>query len=255
MESSNTYRIQLPIYEGPLDLLLELIEQAELDITKIALAQVTDQYLAYLRQVPERLLEDLISFLLIATRLLQIKSEALLPRPPEREPGEEDPGDALARQLVAYKKYKQVAVLLSDREQSGLRSFLRLTASPMYESKIDLTGVDLKDLQQAFLDALAAAPVAPEFGRVAEAQHIRVRDQVQVIIRALREAGQITFQKLFQSRKSRLEIVISFLALLELIKLHQVKAQQETLFGDIELTPGDAWRGDQEMDFELEFEE
>ena len=147
MESSNTYRIQLPIYEGPLDLLLELIEQAELDITKIALAQVTDQYLAYLRQVPERLLEDLISFLLVATRLLQIKSEALLPRPPEREPGEEDPGDALARQLVAYKKYKQVAVLLSDREQDGLRSYLRLTTPPMYESKIDLTGVDLNARQ------------------------------------------------------------------------------------------------------------
>jgi len=85
------YTVRLPVYEGPLDLLLELIERAELDITKIALAQVTDQYLAHLRSVAERDLADLASFLVVATRLLQIKSEALLPRPPEREPGEEDP--------------------------------------------------------------------------------------------------------------------------------------------------------------------
>jgi len=255
MESTHAYHIQLPIYEGPLDLLLELIEQAELDITKVALAQVTDQYLAYLQQIPERLLEDLVSFLIVATRLLQIKSEALLPRPPEREPGEEDPGDALARQLVAYKKYKQVAVLLSDREQAGLRTYLRLAAVPTYESKIDLSGVNLEELQQAFMDALAAAPTAPEFGRVVEAQRVHIRDKVQAIIQALRKTSRITFQEILRASKSRLEIVISFLALLELIKLHQVKVQQETLFGDIELTPGDGWQGDQEVDFELEFEE
>jgi segregation and condensation protein A len=95
-----TYTVRLPVYEGPLDLLLELIERAELDITKIALAQVTDQYLSHLRQITQRDLDDLASFLVVAARLLQIKSEALLPRPPEREPGEEDPGDALARQLI-----------------------------------------------------------------------------------------------------------------------------------------------------------
>jgi segregation and condensation protein A len=105
------------------------------------------------------------------------------------------------------------------------------------------------------MDALAAAPTAPEFGRVVEAQRVHIRDKVQAIIQALRKTSKITFQEILRASKSRLEIVISFLALLELIKLHQVKAQQETLFGDIELTPGDGWRGDQEVDFELEFEE
>ena len=91
MITKESYTIHLPVYEGPLDLLLELIEQAELDITKIALAQVTDQYLSYLRQIPEHHLEDLTSFLIVAARLLQIKSEALLPRPPEREPRRSKP--------------------------------------------------------------------------------------------------------------------------------------------------------------------
>ena len=98
----STYTIQLELYQGPLDLLLELIERAELDITKIALAQVTDQYLSYLANLQEHSLEDLASFLVIAARLLQIKSEAMLPRPPVREPGEIDPGEALAQQPVSY---------------------------------------------------------------------------------------------------------------------------------------------------------
>src|SRR5512142_586785 len=93
------YQVTTPVYEGPLDLLLQLIERAELDITRLALAQVTDQYLAYLRGMEDRLAEEVSAFLVIAARLLQIKSEALLPRPPVREAGEEDPGEALAQQL------------------------------------------------------------------------------------------------------------------------------------------------------------
>jgi segregation and condensation protein A len=103
------YKVATPVYEGPLDLLLQLIEHAELDITKLALALVTDQYLSRLRDLQERAAEEVSAFLVIAARLLQIKSEALLPRPPVREAGEEDPGEALARQLLAYKRYKEIA--------------------------------------------------------------------------------------------------------------------------------------------------
>src|SRR3990172_100954 len=117
---NTSYTVRLSVYEGPLDLLLDLIERAELDITKIALAQVTDQYLAHLRQVAQRDIADLASFLVVAGRLLQIKSEALLPRPPEREPGEEDPGDALALQLILYRQFKQVAAALAERVAAGL---------------------------------------------------------------------------------------------------------------------------------------
>jgi len=255
MVTEQHYTIQLPVYEGPLDLLLELIEQAELDITKVALAQVTDQYLAYLQRVSEHKLEDLISFLLMAARLLQIKSEALLPRPTELEPGEEDPGDALARKLVAYKRYKQLSIHLADRSQAGLKTYLRLAASPAPESMLDLADVDLEDLKRAFMDALAAAPTVPTLSQVVIADGLRIRDRIQIIITALRKVGRTTFQKLFKNAKSKLEIVISFLALLELIKQRQVTVQQDTLFGEIELSLGDSWQGDQDMDFELEFEE
>jgi segregation and condensation protein A len=255
MNRDTPYTIQLPVYEGPLDLLLELIEQAELDITKVALAQVTDQYLAYLKKIPEHQLDDLVSFLLIAARLLQIKSEALLPRAPVREPGEEDMGDALARQLIAYKKYKQIAVHLADRSDSGLRTYLRLSTTPTLESKLDMSGVNLADLRLAFMEALADAPATPEPGKVVVAQRVRLRDRIQIIITALRKTGRTTFQKIFKQARSKLEVIVSFLAVLELIKQNLVKVEQDTLFGEIELSPGDAWQADQEMDFELEFDE
>jgi len=255
MNASTAYTIQLPVYEGPLDLLLELIEQAELDITKVALAKITDQYLAYLKRIPDHKLDDLVSFLLIAARLLQIKSEALLPRSPAFEPSEEDLGDALARQLIAYKKYKQAAGHLADRSNTGLRTFLRLSNTPTLESKLDMSGVNLGDLRRAFIDALAAAPITPEPGKVVVAQRIRVRDRIQIIVTALRKAGRITFQKIFKQKQSKLEVIVSFLALLELIKQQMVNVEQDTLFGEIKLSQGDAWQGDQDMDFELEFDE
>ena len=89
------YKVSTPVYEGPLDLLLQLIERAELDITKLALAEVTEQYLEHLRSLQERAAQEVSAFLVVAARLLQIKSEALLPRPPVREAGEEDPAEAL----------------------------------------------------------------------------------------------------------------------------------------------------------------
>ena len=104
-----TYSVETPVFQGPLDLLLYLIERAELDITTLALAEVTDQFLDYLQNLPELSVEEVSSFLLVAAKLLQIKSEALLPRPVIREAGEEDPGEALARQLIEYKRYKEIA--------------------------------------------------------------------------------------------------------------------------------------------------
>jgi segregation and condensation protein A len=256
MLSKPSYTIQLPVYEGPLDLLLDLIERAELDITKVSLAQVTDQYLDYLRHVQERDIEDLASFLIIAARLIQIKSETLLPRPPLREPGEEDPGDALARQLVAYKKYKQVAVMLSQREEAGLRSYLRLsTPPPEIEPKLDLSEVTLDDLYHAMIEVLANIPDSPAIQQSVAVPKVRLRDKIISIVQSLRSIGRLSFRSMVQSARSRLEIVISFLAVLELVKQQQVEALQEEQFGDIEITPGSEWKADQELDFELEFEE
>ncbi|HAE58870.1 MAG TPA: hypothetical protein DCG54_05015, partial [Anaerolineae bacterium] len=106
---TGNYTVQIPVYEGPLDLLLQLIERAELDITSVALAMVTDQYLKYIRAMQEARAEEISAFLVIAAKLIQIKSEALLPRPPVREVGEEDPAENLARQLRIYKQFKKIA--------------------------------------------------------------------------------------------------------------------------------------------------
>jgi segregation and condensation protein A len=251
---TSAYSILLPVYEGPLDLLLDLIERAELDITKVSLAAVTDQYLTYLKQLHERDLGDLASFLVIAARLLQIKSEALLPRPPVREPGEEDPGDALARQLIAYKRYKQVAFQLAERTDAHLRTFLRVAPPPVIEPKLDLRGIDRHALRKAMLDVLSAAR-SDDLVQTIAAPKIHIRDKIALIFQTLRQRGRATFRELVGRARSRLEIVVSFLAVLELIKLRKVEADQERLFGDIIISPGAAWQEDQDPDLVLEFEE
>ncbi|HET7010874.1 MAG TPA: segregation/condensation protein A [Anaerolineales bacterium] len=252
-----SYTVRLPVYEGPLDLLLELIERAELDITKVALAQVTDQYLSYLRQLEVKDPGDLASFLVVAARLLQIKSEALLPRPPERAPGEEDPGDALARQLQLYKRFKEAALLLGARAEAGLRTYLRRSPPPRAEPHLDMGNVHLEDLRLALQRALAATSAEAELTSSVTAPKVRIRQKIRLIFEALRDRGRLTFSSLVHRAQSRLEIVVTFLAVLELIKQRQVQAVQPELFGDIEIVPGEEFRADQgaERELELEFDE
>ncbi len=252
-----SYTVRLPVFEGPLDLLLELIERAELDITKVALAQVTDQYLSYLRQLETKDPSDLASFLVVAARLLQIKSEALLPRPPEREPGEEDPGDALARQLLLYKRFKGAAQALAARSEAGWRTYLRRSPPPRADPHLDLGNVRLEDLRQALLQALAATAAEVGLSESVTAPKVNIRQKIRLIFDALRRQGRMTFSALVRRADSRLEIVVSFLAVLELIKQRQVQAEQDELFGDIEIVPGVNYRPDQEAErlLELEFDE
>ncbi|MBN2555142.1 MAG: segregation/condensation protein A [Anaerolineales bacterium] len=255
MLATSAYTVQLNVYEGPLDLLLDLIERAELDITKVSLAMVTDQYLAYLHDARDRHLEDLASFLVVAARLLQIKSEALLPRPPERELDEDDPGDALARQLILYKKFKNSAQFLNVRQQQGMRSFLRLAAPPTVEAKLDLTGVSIKDLVSAFTIVMSTRHDHDGMQRAISGPHIRVRDRIVHILDMLHELGRVTFKQIVKTARTRVEIVVSFLAMLELVKQSRIEAQQDSLFGEIQIIPGQEWQDDQSLEFELEFEE
>ena len=107
-DPKSSYQVATEVFQGPLDLLLQLIERAELDISKLALSEVTDQFLDHMKQLTDRRVERVSEFLLVATRLMQIKSEALLPRPVVRLPDEEDPGEALVQQLIIYKRYKEI---------------------------------------------------------------------------------------------------------------------------------------------------
>jgi len=250
---AHSYTVATPVYAGPLDLLLQLIERAELDITKLALAQVTDQYLDYIHDLPELAVEEVSAFLVIAAKLLQIKSEVLLPRPPVREEGEEDPGEALARQLLTYKRFKEVANYLYQRETAGLKTYLRLAPSPKIETNLDMSGLGLPELISAAQDIFNSIDARPELRTVVSAPRITIRQKIRHIASSLRKYAKITFQGLFVNHPSNLEVVVTFLALLELIKRSLVQVHQETLFGDIELEISGEW--DDEDTFELEFGE
>jgi segregation and condensation protein A len=247
------YTVQLPVFEGPLDLLLHLIERAELDITRVALAQVTDQFLGYLRTMQERRMDLAASFVVVAARLLQIKSEALLPRPPEREAGEEDPGDALARQLRLYKMFKDVALLLHHREESGLRTFVRLAPPPKVPPRLDWSRISLEALQQAAQEVLTVRPEAPQLGTMVAPPTVTIRDQIRRIVQNIRGEGRAVFQRMMRGVETRIEVVVAFLAMLELVKRRQVIARQTDLFGEIEIVPTEQFTD--QTDFELEFGE
>lgn len=249
MESK--YQVQLPVFEGPLDLLLQLIERQELDITKVALAQVTDQYLRHLEQLQARRIEDLAQFLVIAAKLLQIKSEALLPRPAERQPDEEDPGESLARQLIQYRKFKQAASQLGSRERAGLRSFVRIAKFEPVPGELDLGGMGLDELRAAMLEALAGMPGGPDLEAAAEPPRILIRDKIAHLLDVLGLQDSLSFQELMRQAKTRLDVVVSFLALLELVKSRRVQATQERPFADIVLRRGSEWgSGPQDLEFE-----
>lgn len=251
--NATAYTVQLPVFEGPLDLLLHLIERAELDITRVALAQVTDQFLAYLHQMEERQMDLAAMFVVIAARLLQIKSEALLPRPPEREAGEEDPGDALARQLRLYKQFKEVAALLHQREAANLRTFLRLAPPPKVAPRFDWSRISLEALRSAAELALAVRPQPPELGTMVAPPKVTIRDQIRRIVTHIRGEGRAVFQRMMRGVETRIEVVVAFLAMLELVKRQQVVARQSDLFGEIEIVPTESFSD--QTDFELEFGE
>lgn len=246
------YHIRLPVYEGPLDLLLALIERAELDITSVSLARVTDQYLDYIRSLREVNPEEVSAFLVIASKLIQIKSEALLPRPPQREPGEEDIGEALARQLRMYKRFKEVAEWLLEREKAGLRTYLRVAAPPKIDSRLDTTGLTLQTLLDAAKEVYEKAQEQQALGTVIRAPKVTIREKIRAITRLLSQKERTTFEEMVAGAKSRLEIVVTFLALLELVKRYRVLARQEGLFSSIQVDAAGEFQDEEE--FELEFE-
>ena len=248
----SAYTVQLPVFEGPLDLLLQLIEREELDVTKVSLAQVTDQFLGYIKILESLSIADLAEFLVVAARLILIKSEALLPRPVERQTGEEDPADELARQLIAYKRYKEIAGALHEREAAGLHTYLRLAPPPKVEAKLDPRGLTPLALLEAVRRALALTPDMPALGTVVAPPKVTIRDQIRLIAHSLRATGRTSFQKLLETATTRLEIVVTFLAVLELIKRRKIEARQEQMFGEIELLSLGEWN--EEELAELEFE-
>lgn len=246
------YKVQTPVYEGPLDLLLSLIERTELDITAVSLGSVTDQYLAHLQGLEQLIPDEISAFLVIAAKLVQIKSEALLPRPPEREPGEEDPGEALVEQLKLYKRYKDIAGWMDDRQMNNLRTYLRVAPPPKVEPKLDLSNLTLEKLLTAAESAFAKGKDKKPLGTIITPPKVTIREKIDLITKTLKNIQRMTFSGLITDKASRVEVVVTFLALLELVKRYRVTAKQEVLFGDIEFERSEDWNDEEEIEIEFE---
>jgi len=230
------YQVRLPVFEGPLDLLLHLIEREELDITSVALAQVTDQYMAYLAEMEQRRVKELTDFLVVAAKLLLIKSLALLPRPPALSPETEDVGDDLVRQLQAYKRFKEIAALLHEREAQGLRGYVRIAPRPHFEPQLDLGDVTIHDLLATVQQVLDARPALPVGGIVTPIT-VTIAGQIALIQERLAQRHQVHFYEILSEAATRVEVIVTLLALLELIKQDRVQVRQERLFGEIVIEP------------------
>lgn len=240
--SGRDLTVRLQNFEGPLDLLLYLIRREEVSIYDIPIARITEQYLAYLEDLPALELDRAADFLVMAATLLHIKARMLLPRPPRADPGAEeeaaaeaeDPRAALVRQLEAYQRYKELAAELARLEAEAAHSYPRGWHPPAGRGPAPLAGVGLADLVAAFRRLLERREAWREVPREA----VRLGDRLRAIRDALaaRPEG-VRFEELFPDGASRLEVVVTFLALLELIRQRHVTARQERPFGSILIVP------------------
>ena len=236
---NETYQVHLPVFEGPLDLLLHLIEREKLDISTVSLAQIADQFLEYVRTIETVQPGTLADFLVMAARLVYIKSRLLLPQPANTENGEEeeDPGEALARQLREYKRFRDAAQALRIIEERGLHSYLRVAGPPKLERRLDGGDLSMADLLAAAHSAFVVQPPKLPVGTVVAPFTITIHDQIRLIAQATAGNRPIMFRSLLRYAEHRVEIIVTLQAVLELLKRHQVLAEQSVLFGEIVIRP------------------
>lgn len=236
----NDFTLRLPNYEGPLDVLLRLIEERHLEITAVSLAKVADQFIAYMSVMACRDPVTISNFLSIAARLIVIKSRALLPQL-SATPDEEEGGDAndLVAQLRAYQVYKRLGRWLREREKAGLRA-LPVAAPPVARPRsrqLPLDNVTIETLarmMQRVIDRWMPPPLADE---VVAPLPFTVNDCIARIESAVAARPRVTFSELLTGIHLRSEIIVTLLALLELLKRYAVRAWQDTLFGEIMIEP------------------
>lgn len=249
------YAVHTPIYEGPLDLLLQLIENAKLDITLLSLSLVTDQYLEYIKKIKVLKISDVSEFLVVAAKLIQIKSEYLLPKPHDLVEEPEYEGQDLARQLIIYKKFKEAAAYLQNREESKLRSYLRVASPPVINKKFENENYTIYDLKSAAIYILTNIDSRPEIASVVTLPKITIRDKLSKISSFLISNKTGTFQSLLDKNPTRIDVVVTFLAMLELIKRHLITISQSQIFGEIFIQPSDQWSQTDVNSIVVEFDE
>ena len=236
---SQEYKVKLEMFEGPLDLLLYLIKRDEIDIYDIPIVHITKQYLEFMEMFKMLDLDVAGEFVVMASNLIYIKSRALLPasvQPPEEEAEEEDPRWELVRQLLEYKKFKEAAAHLHDREAAREGVFQRAPAGAEEAAERPLGEVSVFDLINAFNKILKRIDDKKEDLREIFEENFTVADKIDLILKMTSPGVSLKFAELFTDAASRGEIVITFLALLELIRLKQLRCVQLEAFGEIEIS-------------------
>ena len=234
-----SYKLRLELFEGPLDLLLYLIKKEEINIYDIPIAKITKQYLEYLEMLKMLDLDNVGDFLVMAATLMQIKSRMLLPPDPNtKEEEEEDPRDELVRRLLEYKRFKEIAEDLRTKETMRQDLFARTvdverTKELKEDAKEVYFEVSLFDLITAFTKVLKNVP-KEVFYEVIKDEHT-VEEKIHDILHLLLEKPKIMLMDLFGRARSKVEIVVTFLAILELIRLREIIVAQTRVFGEIEV--------------------
>lgn len=237
--------VKLQVFEGPLDLLLHLIEKNKVDIYDIPIVEITEQYLDYVSKMPKDNLDLASEFLVMAATLIDIKSKMLLPKEIDENGEEIDPRAELVEKLIEYKIYKYAAVELRDMQVYAGKTLYKEPSIPdeiaQYVPPVDLddllVDVDLEKINDIFQMVLKRQidkidPVRSTFGTI-EKEEISLPDKIDYVANKVRKNKKCSFRQLLESQTSKMEVIVSFLAVLELIKVGRIEVHQEKTFDDI----------------------
>lgn len=237
--------VKLEVFEGPLDLLLHLIDKNKIDIYDIPIVEITNQYMEYIRNMQREDLNIMSEFLVMAATLLDIKCRMLLPKEVNDEGEEEDPRQELVEQLLQYKMYKYIACELKDREMDSDMVLYKSPSIPeeieKYVEPVDLNkllgDLTLQKLNSIFKDVMKRQtdkidPVRSKFGKI-EKEEVTLSDKFTYIHSYMRDHKTFSFRQLLEKQHSKMHIVVTFLAILEMMKLGEIRVEQEETCGDI----------------------
>jgi len=237
--------VKLPVFEGPLDLLLHLIEKNKIDIYDIPIVEITHQYLEYIKRMEREDLNVMSEFLLMAATLLDIKCKMLLPLELEEDGEEIDPRQELVEQLLQYKMYKYISMELKDRQSEG--EFILFKSSTLPEELQDLvepvdmdellSDLSLNQLKEIFADVLRRCedkidPVRSKFGTI-EKEEVPLPEKLIYVENYIKKHKKLSFRQLLEEQKTKIHVVVTFLAILELVKTGVIRINQEKQFDDI----------------------
>ncbi|MDD3217946.1 MAG: segregation/condensation protein A [Lachnospiraceae bacterium] len=239
--------VKLQVFEGPLDLLLHLIDKNKIDIYDIPIVEITEQYLAYIQQMKQEDLNITSEFMVMAATLISIKCKMLLPKEIDEDGEELDPREELVQQLLEYKMYKYMSYELRERMREASQTFFKKPTIPKevsaYKAPVDTSGLlddlTLQKLHAIFQDILKRQedkldPIRSKFGQI-EQEEVSLPEKLDYVEQYALKHKKFTFRSLFHKKSSRTQLVVTFLAILELMKSGKILISQEHLFDDIQI--------------------